>query len=88
MWIVALRNVSDVVHHVAGTHHTVAVMESTAKPFPGLKNSSDMLPVALPMIPSSRSPTNPVYLQDTILDRGFQSHPQVPVSLQLCGILQ
>ena len=88
MRILALRNVNDVVHYVAGTHHTVAVMAAAAKPFPGLKNSSDMLPVAQPMIPSSRSPTNPVYQQDTILDRGFQSHPQVPVSLQLCGILQ
>ena len=88
MRIVALRNVSHVVHHVASTHPTVAAMASTEKPFPGLKNSSDMLPVALPMIPSSRSPTNPVYQQDTIPDHGSQLDPLVPVSLQLCCILQ
>jgi hypothetical protein len=74
MRIVALRNVSDVVCDVSSSFNTVAVMVAAAKPFPGLKNSSDMLPVAQPMIPSSRSPTNPVYLEDTILDREFQSH--------------
>ena len=71
MWIVALRNVSDVVHHVSSAHHTVAVMAAAARPYPELKNSSDMLLVTLPMIPNSRSPIDPVYLQDTIQDREF-----------------
>ena len=62
MWILALRNVSDVAHYVSSTCYTVAAMASTAKPFPELKNSSDMLPVTQPMIPNSKSPEDPVYL--------------------------
>jgi hypothetical protein len=88
MRIVALRNVNDVVCDVSSSFNTVAVMAAAEKPFPGLKNSSDMLPVTQPTIPSNRSLTSLVYQQDTILDHGFQSHPQVPVSLQLCGIPQ
>ena len=75
MWILALRNVSHVVHHVSSAHHTVAAMVAAARPYPELKNSSDMLPVALPMIPNSIFPTSLVYQQDTILDHVFQSHP-------------
>ena len=62
MWIVALRNVSDVVHHVSSTCYTVAVMVAAARLYPELKNSSDMLPVTQPMIPNSKSPEDPVYL--------------------------
>ena len=61
MWILALRNVSDVAYHVSSTCYTVAAMVATARPYPELKNSSDMLPAAQPMIPSSRSPQDPAY---------------------------
>lgn len=61
MRIVALRNVSYVVDHVAGTRYTVAFILTAARPYPELKNSSDMLPVALPMIPNSRSLVDLVY---------------------------
>ena len=75
MWILALRNVSHVVHHVSSTCYTVAVMAAAARLYPELKNSSDMLLVALPMIPSSILPEDLVYLQDTILDRVCVFHP-------------
>jgi hypothetical protein len=61
MRIVALRNVSDVVHYVASTPHTVAVILAAAKLYPELKNSSDMLLVTQPTIPNSIFPTGLVY---------------------------
>jgi len=33
MWIVALRNVSDVAHHVSSACYTVAVILAAAKPY-------------------------------------------------------
>ena len=75
MQFLALRNGCHVVDNVPSPFNTVAAMVATAQPYPELKNSSDMLLVALPMIPSSILPGDLVYLRDTILDRVSVSHP-------------
>ena len=63
----------DVVGDVSSTCHSLAAMAATARLYPELKNSSDRLPAALPMIPNSISVIDPVYLQDTIPNHEFQS---------------
>ena len=65
------------VRNDAGSLNTVAAMVSTEKPYPELKNSSDMHLATLPMIPSSILPGDLVYLRDTIPNRVSVSHPLV-----------
>jgi hypothetical protein len=44
MWIMALRNVSNVGSDGLSSHYTVDHLVATTKLFQELKNSSDMLP--------------------------------------------
>ena len=88
MQFLAIWNGCHVVDNVPSSLNTVAAMVSTAQPYPELKNSSDMLLVALPMIPSSILPGYLVYLRDTILDRVCVLHPWVLGWLHHSGILQ
>jgi hypothetical protein len=48
-----------VARHVSSTRSTLDTTLATAELYPELKNSSDMRLAVLPMIPSSRSLTNP-----------------------------
>jgi len=66
-----LANARDVACDVYSPPNSLVLVFTTASLYPELKNSSDMLLVTLPMIPNSRSPIDPVYLQDTIQDREF-----------------
>ena len=66
-----MANARDVACDVYGAYYALVNVVATASLYPELKNSSDMLLVTLPMIPNSRSPIDPVYLQDTIQDREF-----------------
>jgi hypothetical protein len=73
-----LFHVSDVVCDVSSTCHTVAAMAATEKLYPELKNSSDRHLATLHNFPSSISLADPVCLQDTTLDRRFQSPLEDP----------
>ena len=66
-----MANARDVACDVHGASYALVLVFTTASLYPELKNSSDMLLVTLPMIPNSRSPIDPVYLQDTIQGREF-----------------
>jgi hypothetical protein len=56
-----LANARDVACDVHGASYALVYVFTTAKLYPELKNSSDMLLVILPMIPSNRSLIYPVY---------------------------
>lgn len=64
-----LGNARDVVHHVSSALGQLGHVAATAKLYPELKNSSDIRPAALPMIPSSSIPLDPVCPWATTLDR-------------------
>ena len=66
-----MANARDVACDVHGASYALVLVFTTASLYPELKNSSDKHPVTPPKIPNSRSPIDPVYLQDTIQDREF-----------------
>ena len=68
----------NVVSDVSSPLHTVAAMAATEKLYPELKNSSDRHLATLHNFPSSISLADPVCLQDTTLDRRFQSPLEDP----------
>ena len=74
--------------NVPSPFNTVGSTVSTTVLYPELKSSSDMHPATLHNFPSSISPVNPVYVEDTILDRVYVSHRTDPVWSLYSRILQ
>ena len=68
MRLAQLGNARDVVCDVSSTLSELGHVAATAKLYPELKNSSGMRPATLPMIPSSRSPVDPVCPWASTLD--------------------